>query len=132
MRSLEALSLILLFLTLVLVYGVRELVDGWGNLETLHEDGLLSLNADVLRPFDETSKVTFGLNITSDSEVTRVLGEQRTLIILLGSSIADDDLLSLYSFLNLISKSDTDCQLGSTKAPARQRGIERNIIDDSR
>lgn len=117
---------------LVLVDGVRELVDGWGNLETLHEDGLLSLNADVLRPFDETSKVTFGLNITSDSEVTRVLGEQRTLIILLGSSIADDDLLSLYSFLNLISKSDTDCQLGSTKAPARQRGIERNIIDDSR
>lgn len=111
---------------------MRELVDGWGNLETLHEDGLLSLNADVLRPFDETSKVTFGLNITSNSEVTRVLGEQRTLIILLGSSIADDDLLSLYSFLNLISKSDTDCQLGSTKAPTRQRGIERNIIDDSR
>ena len=55
-----------------------ELVNGWWNLESHHEDGLLSLNADVLGP----------------------LLEERGASIL--SLLVADDNLTLGSFLNLI------------------------------
>lgn len=47
----------------VLVESVRELSDSRGNLETLAEDDLLALKADVFGPFDETSQVGLGLNV---------------------------------------------------------------------
>ena len=46
-------SLKRVLLTLVLLESLGELVDGGGHLETLHEDALLSLNANVLGPLDE-------------------------------------------------------------------------------
>lgn len=95
--------------TLVLVNGMGELSNGWGNLEALHKDGLLSLNADILGPLDETGEVSHGLDVTTDSEVAGVLGEEGALLVVLGGTGADNDFLSLYSFLYLIlnTKSDT-------------------------
>ena len=47
----------------VLVESVGELSDGRGNLETLVQDDLLALKADVFRPFDETGQVGGRLDI---------------------------------------------------------------------
>ena len=47
----------------VLVQSVRELRDGGGNLETLVEDNLLALKADILGPFDEAGQVGLGANV---------------------------------------------------------------------
>jgi len=49
--------------------GVGELIDGWWDLQSLHEDSLLSLELDVLWPSDETGQVTSWLNIVADTEV---------------------------------------------------------------
>ncbi len=68
-------------LTLVLVNGLGELVDGGWDLEALEKNALLSLNADVLGPFDETGKVADGLDVTTDSEVLGRLLEERTLAV---------------------------------------------------
>ena len=94
---------------MVLVNGMGELSNGWGNLEALHKDSLLSLNADILGPLDETGEVSHGLDVTTDSEVAGVLGEEGALLVVLGGTGADNDFLSLYSFLYLIlnTKSDT-------------------------
>ncbi len=87
---------------MVLVDGVGELVDGWWDLESLHKDALLSLDADVLWPFDEAGQVTGGLNVTADTEVLGGLLEERALRVN-SFRVADND-LSLSSFLNLIIK----------------------------
>lgn len=47
----------------ILVEGVLELGDSRGNLETLVEDDLLTLETDVFRPLDEASKIASGLNV---------------------------------------------------------------------
>lgn len=47
----------------VLVQGVRELGNGRGNLETLVQDDLLALEANIFGPLDEASQVGLGLNI---------------------------------------------------------------------
>lgn len=47
----------------VLVQGVRELGNGRGNLETLVQNDLLALEANIFGPFDEASQVGLGLNI---------------------------------------------------------------------
>lgn len=47
----------------VLVEGVGELGDRGGDLETLVEDDLLSLEANVCWPLDEAGHVLFGLHI---------------------------------------------------------------------
>lgn len=87
-------------LTLVLVNGSGELVDGWGNLKSHHEDGLLSLDTDVLGPLDETGEVADGLDVTTDTEVLGGLLEESGARVL-GLFVTDDD-LSLCNFLNLI------------------------------
>lgn len=87
---------------MILVDGVGELVDGWWDLESLHENALLSLNADVLGPLDKASQVTDGLDVTTDTEVLRGLLEERALRVD-SFRVADND-LSLSSFLNLIIK----------------------------
>ena len=63
-------------LTLVLVNGLRELVDGGRDLEALEKNALLSLNADVLGPFDKAGEVTDWLDVTTDSEVLGGLLEE--------------------------------------------------------
>lgn len=62
-------------LTLVLLEGLRELVDGGGHLQSLHKNSLLSLNSNVTRPFDEAGEVTLGLDISSKSEIFSILLE---------------------------------------------------------
>lgn len=47
----------------VLVKGVGELGDGGGNLETLVEDDLLALKANVFGPFHEASEIASGLDV---------------------------------------------------------------------
>ena len=58
-------------LTLVLINGLGELVDGGWNLETLEKNALLSLDANVLGPFDETAQIPLGLDVLTNAKVTR-------------------------------------------------------------
>jgi len=89
-------------LTLVLVNGLRELIDGGWNLEALEKNALLSLNTDVLGPFDKTGEVADWLDVTTDSEVLGALLEEAlSSIFSLGVS-RNSNFLSLRSFLNLI------------------------------
>lgn len=87
-------------LTLVLVNSVGELVDGWGDLQSHEEHGLLSLDTDVLGPLDESGEVADGLDVTTDTEVLGALLEEGGAGVL--SLLVADDNLSLDSFLNLI------------------------------
>ena len=50
------------------VDGLGELVERWWNLESLHEDSLLSLNENVSWPSDESGQISLWLNSSSDSE----------------------------------------------------------------
>ena len=52
-----------------------ELVDGGGNLESLEENSLLALNSDIFWPLDESSEISLGLDVTSNSKITRILCE---------------------------------------------------------
>lgn len=64
---------------MILVQSLGELVDGGRDLETLLEDGLLSLDADITGPFDISAQIAFlGQNITTNLEVSGVLGEKVT------------------------------------------------------
>jgi hypothetical protein len=63
------------FLTLILVNGLWELIDGGGNLESCKKNSLLTLDTNVLRPLDETSEVSLGLDVSTDSKVTWILLE---------------------------------------------------------
>lgn len=47
----------------VLVESVGELSNGRRNLQTLMQDNLLTLQANVFRPFDETSQVSSRTNV---------------------------------------------------------------------
>ena len=42
----------------------------------MHKNSLLSLNSNVLGPLDETSKISLGLDVSTNSEVTGVLLEE--------------------------------------------------------
>ena len=90
---------------MIFLNSLGELVDGGGHLESLHEDSLLSLDSDVLGPFDETGEVSLWLNVTSESEVLGSLLEERSLTNVItaswGTSLGLNDLLSLSCFLNL-------------------------------
>lgn len=89
-------------LTFVLVDSVLELSNRGRDLESLVEDTLLALNADVLGPLHEPGEVSLWLDVTSQSEVTGVLLEERVLCGARASSLAAlDYLLSLNSFLDL-------------------------------
>ena len=61
---------------LVLVNSLLELVDsGWG-LKSQEHDSLLSLDSNVLWPFDESSEVLHWLDISSNSVVSCRFGEK--------------------------------------------------------
>ena len=66
-------------LTLILVNSMGELIDSGRDLESGHENSLLSLNTNVLGPFHKTSEVSLRLDVTPNSIVTRILLKQRTL-----------------------------------------------------
>jgi len=63
----------------VLVEGVRELGDCWGDLEALVENDLLPLKTDVFGPLDETSKVGLGADVLANTEVLGASLEERVL-----------------------------------------------------
>jgi hypothetical protein len=85
-------------LTLVLIDGLRELVECGGNLQSLKKNSLLTLDANVLWPLDEASKISLGLDVTTDSKVTSILLEERALNLLgatLGATALNDFLANL-------------------------------------
>lgn len=49
--------------------GVGELIDGWWDLQSLHEDSLLTLELDVSWPSDETGQITTMLDVITNAEV---------------------------------------------------------------
>jgi hypothetical protein len=53
----------LLWFTCLLVKSLGELVNRRRDLQTLLQDGLLTLEADVARPLDEAVQVTLGLDV---------------------------------------------------------------------
>lgn len=61
---------------MVSVDGGLELVQCWGNLESLEEDSLLSLEDNVFGPSDESGQISDGLDITTNSEVSGFLFEE--------------------------------------------------------
>jgi hypothetical protein len=61
----------------VLIQNLSELVDRWGNLETLVQDLLLTLKTNILRPLDETRKITLGLDILTNAKVAATLLNER-------------------------------------------------------
>jgi len=62
---------------LISVNGLRELVQCGRNLQSLEEDFLLSLENDIFGPSDESGQISSGLDITTDSEVSGLLFEER-------------------------------------------------------
>jgi len=91
------------FGSLVLIDSGAELVDGGGHLQPLHQDPLLSLDSDVLRPLDHTGEVSLRLDVTSESEVSGSLLEEGTLATSSSSGVAAfglNNFLTLYSFLH--------------------------------
>jgi len=60
---------------LIPIDGVRELIYGGRNLQSGEEDSLLSLNTNVLGPLHKASEISLGLDVTSNSKVTRILHE---------------------------------------------------------
>jgi hypothetical protein len=64
--------------TLVLVERLGELVNGGGDLETLVQDGALSLQPNVGWPFNETTQITIlRTNVTTNAVVTGTGGKER-------------------------------------------------------
>jgi hypothetical protein len=69
-------------LTLVLIDGLGELVESGGNLQSLKKNSLLTLDANVFWPLDEASEISLGLDVSTDSKVTRILLKQGALNLL--------------------------------------------------
>ena len=91
-------------LTLVLIDGLLELVQSGGDLQSLEEDSLLTLDANVFWPLDEASEISLWLNVSTDSKVTSFLLEQGALNLLgscLGTSAGCDNHLAFSDFLHL-------------------------------
>jgi hypothetical protein len=61
----------------LLVQSLAELVDAWGNLESLLENGALALKLDVLWPSNESSQIALWLNILANAKVLASLLEER-------------------------------------------------------
>ena len=70
---------------LVLVNGLGELVQSWWGLESHEHDSLLSLDSDILWPLHVPGQVSCRLDVSSDSEVSGSLLEERSSSAGLGS-----------------------------------------------
>jgi len=66
-----------------LVSSSGELVERGGNLQSVQQDSLLSLEDDVSGPLNESSEISLGLNVLSNSEVSGSSLDQRVLSTLL-------------------------------------------------
>ena len=87
---------------MVLLESLSELVDCGGNLQSLEENSLLSLNTDVLGPLHKSGKVALGLDITTNSEVSGALLEKGALLGLVGLTTGtNNNFLSFSDFLGL-------------------------------
>ena len=64
---------------MVLIDGLRELVECGGNLQSLKKNSLLTLDANVFWPLDEASEISLGLDVATNSKVTSILLEQGAL-----------------------------------------------------
>ena len=104
-------------LTLVLVEGLRELVELRRHLESLHKDTFLSLDAHVARPLDEACQVTLRLDVSTKTEVANLLLEERsrTSSSATSTSFRLNDLLSL-SFLHLQRHNESSGQINDRRA----------------
>ena len=51
---------------------LAELVDHWGHLEALLENGTLTLDADILGPLDEAGQVALGLDVAACFELASI------------------------------------------------------------
>lgn len=71
------------------------------DLQSLQEDSLLTLDADVFGPLDEAGEVSHGLDVATDSKVTSILLEQGALNLLGCDSTTGNNLLALSDFLHL-------------------------------
>ena len=79
------------------VDGLAEGGDGRGHLETVKQDFLLSLEEDVLGPFDNSGEVSLGSHGVADLEVSGVRLEEGVLgDLLLGLGSGFLDLSSLF------------------------------------
>ncbi len=67
---------------LIFIKCFLELSDKWGNFYSGEENSFLSLECNVFRPSDKSSKISLGLNIISDSEVARSALEERVWFLL--------------------------------------------------
>jgi len=85
---------------------VGELGNAWWDLESLHEDSLLSLDSDVLRPSDESGEVSLGLDVATNSEVLGALLEEGVLFG--GTTGGFDDSLLCLLFLDHFDRSFTN------------------------
>ena len=47
----------------VFIESVRELCDRWRYFQAIGENDLLSLEADIFGPLDESRKISFGLDV---------------------------------------------------------------------
>merc|ERR1712004_618943 len=73
----------------LLVQGLVELVQSWGNLEPLLDDGSLPLEFDVFGPSDESGEIPFRLDVTTDTEITRAFDKEGVLLVdLFGSGFS--------------------------------------------
>lgn len=70
------------------------MVESGRNLQSLEENSLLTLNANVLGPLDEAGQVSLGLDVTTDSKVTSILLEQGALALLSSTGGASHNLLA--------------------------------------
>lgn len=64
---------------MISVDSLGELVEMRRHLESLKENPLLTLDANILRPPDEASEISLWLNVSSDSKVASVLLKKGTL-----------------------------------------------------
>jgi len=64
-------------LTSILVECLGELVDGWGDLQSVQENALLSLELNVLGPLHESGQVALGWEIISNTKVSGSLFDKR-------------------------------------------------------
>lgn len=68
-------------LTGLFVEGLGKLVDRRWDLKSLGENGALSLNANVLGPFDESAEITIWLDILADAKVAGSLLKERVCLL---------------------------------------------------
>ncbi len=68
--------------TSVAINDISELRDGRRDLQSLHQNSLLSLQDDILRPSHETSQISLRQDGSADSEVLRRVLEERIKLLL--------------------------------------------------